>query len=73
MGGWNQAQAHAQFIANLADYKMNIQAAVEAARFTKKTFDGCDVEMESRIGQKVRDELTPRVIRSRPLDRFPPK
>ncbi len=58
MGGWNQAQAHAQFIANLADYKMNIQAAVEAARFTKKTFDGCDVEMESRIGQKVRDELT---------------
>jgi len=58
MGGWNQAQAHAQFVANLADYKMNLQSAVEAARFTKKTFDGCDVEMESRTGQKVRDELT---------------
>src|SRR5204862_2295018 len=28
MGGWNQSQAHAQFIANLADFKMNIQAAV---------------------------------------------
>ena len=30
MGGWNQAQAHAQFIANIADFKMNIQAAMEA-------------------------------------------
>jgi gamma-glutamyltranspeptidase / glutathione hydrolase len=58
MGGWNQAQAHAQFIANIADFKMNIQAAVEAARFTKYTFTGCDVEMENRINGKVRDELT---------------
>jgi gamma-glutamyltranspeptidase/glutathione hydrolase len=58
MGGWNQAQAHAQFIANIADFKMNIQAAVEAARFTKYTFTGCDVEMENRFNGKVRDELT---------------
>jgi gamma-glutamyltranspeptidase/glutathione hydrolase len=58
MGGWNQAQAHAQFIANIADFKMNIQAAVESPRFTKYTFSGCDVEMENRIGGKVRDELT---------------
>jgi gamma-glutamyltranspeptidase / glutathione hydrolase len=58
MGGWNQSQAHAQFVANLADYKMNIQAALEAPRFTKRTFDGCDVEMENRISGKVRDELT---------------
>jgi gamma-glutamyltranspeptidase / glutathione hydrolase len=58
MGGWNQSQAHAQFIANLADYNMNIQAALEAARFTKRTFAGCDVQMENRISQKVRDELT---------------
>jgi len=58
MGGWNQAQAHAQFIANIADFKMNIQAAVEAARFTKYTFAGCDVEMENRFNGKVRDELT---------------
>jgi gamma-glutamyltranspeptidase / glutathione hydrolase len=58
MGGWNQAQAHAQFIANIADFKMNIQAAVEAARFTKYTFTGCDVEMENRFSGKVRDELT---------------
>jgi len=60
MGGWNQSQAHAQFIANLADYKMNIQAALEAPRFTKRTFTGCDVQMESRISQKTRDELTAR-------------
>ena len=58
MGGWNQAQAHAQYIANLADFKMNIQAAMEAPRFTKYTFSGCDVMMESRFSQKVRDELS---------------
>jgi gamma-glutamyltranspeptidase / glutathione hydrolase len=57
MGGWNQSQAHAQFIANLVDFKMNIQSALEAARFTKLTFGGCDVEMENRIPKKVRDEL----------------
>jgi len=60
MGGWNQSQAHAQFIANLVDYKMNIQAALEAPRFTKRTFEGCDVQMESRFSGKVRDELTAR-------------
>ena len=58
MGGWNQSQAHAQFIANLADYKMNIQAALEAPRFTKRTFPGCDVRMESRFPPKTREELT---------------
>jgi gamma-glutamyltranspeptidase / glutathione hydrolase len=58
MGGWNQSQAHAQFVANLVDFKMNIQAALEAARFTKPTFSGCDVMMESRFGQNVRNELT---------------
>ena len=57
MGGWNQSQAHAQFIANVVDYKMNIQAAVEAPRFTKRTFSGCDVQMENRIPQRTRDEL----------------
>jgi gamma-glutamyltranspeptidase/glutathione hydrolase len=57
MGGWNQSQAHAQFIADLADFKMNIQAALEAPRFSKHSFAGCDVMMENRIPQKVRDEL----------------
>jgi gamma-glutamyltranspeptidase/glutathione hydrolase len=58
MGGWNQSQAHAQFVANLVDFEMNIQAALEAPRFTKQTFNGCDVMMENRIGQNVRNELT---------------
>jgi gamma-glutamyltranspeptidase/glutathione hydrolase len=58
MGGWNQAQAHAQFVANIVDYGMNIQGALEAARFTKGTFSGCDVQIESRVPAKVRDELT---------------
>lgn len=58
MGGWNQSQAHAQFIANLADFKMNIQSAVEAPRFVKFTFKGCDLMMENRFPQKTRDELT---------------
>ncbi|HEX2666186.1 MAG TPA: gamma-glutamyltransferase [Candidatus Acidoferrum sp.] len=57
MGGWNQSQAHAQFIANLVDFKMNLQAALEAPRFSKHSFGGCDVMMENRIPQKVRDEL----------------
>ena len=60
MGGWNQSQAHAQFVANVVDFKMNVQSALEAARFTKGTFEGCDVTMESRVPQAVRDELTRR-------------
>jgi gamma-glutamyltranspeptidase/glutathione hydrolase len=58
MGGWNQAQAHAQFVANVVDFQMNIQAALEAARFTKLTFEGVDVEMESRIPEATRAELS---------------
>jgi gamma-glutamyltranspeptidase / glutathione hydrolase len=58
MGGWNQSQAHAQFVANLVDFKMNIQAALEAPRFSKQTFGGCDVMMENRFSQTVRNELS---------------
>lgn len=60
MGGWNQAQAHAQFVANVVDYGMNVQAALEQPRFTKDTFDGCDVLMESSMPEAVRAELTKR-------------
>ena len=49
MGGWNQAQAHAQFVANIADFGMDIQEALEAGRFTKATFDGLDVDIESLV------------------------
>ena len=53
MGGFNQAQAHAQFVSNIADFHMNIQAALEAARFTKPTFSGCDLLMENGIAPQV--------------------
>ncbi len=58
MGGLNQPQAHVQFVSNMVDHGMNIQAALEAPRFTKKTFGGCDVLVESRITKEVRDGLT---------------
>jgi gamma-glutamyltranspeptidase/glutathione hydrolase len=60
MGGFNQGQAHAQFVANVVDFGMNIQAALEAARFTKHSFAGCDVEMENRIPTAVREALASR-------------
>jgi gamma-glutamyltranspeptidase/glutathione hydrolase len=57
MGGFNQAQAHAQFVSNVVDFGMNIQAALESPRFTKMTFNGCDVAMEDRIPEAVRKAL----------------
>jgi gamma-glutamyltranspeptidase/glutathione hydrolase len=57
MGGWNQSQAHVQFISNIVDHGMNIQAALEAPRVTKLTFVGRDVIMESRIPETVRRTL----------------
>jgi gamma-glutamyltranspeptidase/glutathione hydrolase len=60
MGGWNQAQAHAQFVANIVDYGMNVQAALEQPRFTKDTFAGCDVEMEQTIPAEIRAGLARR-------------
>jgi gamma-glutamyltranspeptidase / glutathione hydrolase len=60
MGGFNQAQAHAQFVSNVVDHQMNIQAALEAPRFTKYTFNGCDVMMEDRFPADIRATLTQR-------------
>jgi gamma-glutamyltranspeptidase / glutathione hydrolase len=60
MGGFNQAQAHAQFVSNVVDFGMNIQEALEAARFRKVTFAGCDVDLEDRVPLGVRDGLTAR-------------
>jgi gamma-glutamyltranspeptidase/glutathione hydrolase len=60
MGGWNQAQAHAQFVANIVDYGMNVQAALEQPRFSKDTFEGCDVQMEETVPADVRAALTQR-------------
>ena len=57
MGGWNQAQAHAQFVSNIVDFGMNVQGALDAPRFSKDTFEGCDVNFESRIPEATRKEL----------------
>lgn len=70
MGGWNQAQAHAQFVSDIVDHHMNIQAALEAPRFTKQTFGGCDVEIESRVPETVRAELELRGHRLQVLGSF---
>jgi gamma-glutamyltranspeptidase / glutathione hydrolase len=58
MGGWNQAQAHAQFVADVADFGMTLQQALEAGRFTKISFEGCDVQIESSVPAGVRSELS---------------
>jgi gamma-glutamyltranspeptidase/glutathione hydrolase len=58
MGGLNQPQAHAQFVSNIVDFGMNIQEALDAPRFTKPTFNGCDVLLECRIPEAVRTKLS---------------
>ena len=65
MGGWNQSQAHAQFVSNVVDHGMNIQAALEAPRFTKLTFEGCDLTMEDRVPASVRVALSAERTRDR--------
>src|SRR5580704_8458479 len=70
MGGWNQAQAHAQFVANIVDYGMNLQAALEEPRFSKDTFEGCDVQMEETIPADIRNGLMQRGHQIRLLEPF---
>jgi gamma-glutamyltranspeptidase/glutathione hydrolase len=57
MGGWTQSQAHAQFVSNIVDYGMTIQQALEAGRFVKNSFRGCDVNLEALIPGTARDAL----------------
>jgi gamma-glutamyltranspeptidase/glutathione hydrolase len=58
MGGANQPVAHAQFVSNIVDYGMNVQAALDAARFTVHPQRGCNIVIESRVAPDVRDKLT---------------
>lgn len=60
MRGMNQAQAQAQFVSNVADHGMNIQAALEAPRFSKITLGGNDVRIEARVPEQTRAELARR-------------
>ena len=57
MGGWTQSQAHAQFVSNIADYGMTIQQALEAGRFVKNSFRGCDVSIEALVPEAARNAL----------------
>ncbi|HEY1679393.1 MAG TPA: gamma-glutamyltransferase [Candidatus Sulfotelmatobacter sp.] len=60
MGGANQPLAHAQFVSNVVDYGMNLQAAMETARFTvSSNFNlSCKVLIEDRVPVEVRQQLT---------------
>ena len=58
MGGANQPLAHAQFVSNVVDYGMNIQEAVENARFTVSPQRGCNIVIESRVSPEVRQKLS---------------
>jgi gamma-glutamyltranspeptidase/glutathione hydrolase len=58
MGGMNQPLAHAQFVSNVADDHMNIQAAMEEARFTVSARLGCNILIESRAGPEAIAKLT---------------
>ena len=58
MGGSNQPLAHAQFVSSVVDYGMNVQTAVEAARFTIHGESlNCGIAIESRVKPEVLDEL----------------
>src|SRR5437588_3801581 len=58
MGGANQPLAHAQFVSNMVDYGMNIQAALEAPRFTVAGNQvSCDIVIESRVKPDVLQAL----------------
>jgi gamma-glutamyltranspeptidase/glutathione hydrolase len=58
MGGFNQPLAHAQFVSNIVDYGMNLQAALEAPRFTKLNASGCDVSIEMRVPAQTLQQLS---------------
>ncbi len=58
MGGANQPLAHAQFVSNVVDYGMNIQEAMENARFTVSPQRGCNIVIESRVPLEVRQKLS---------------
>ena len=56
MGGGMQAQGHVQFLINHLVFGMDLQQAMDAARF--RHIDGLRVALESPIGDDVRSALT---------------
>ena len=58
MGGANQPLAHAQFVSDVVDYGMNVQQALETARFTVHPERGCNIVIESRVTPETREKLS---------------
>ena len=56
MGGFHQAQAHAQFVSNLVDYDMGPQAALDHPRFDHN-HDSNVVALENGVPPDVQGEL----------------
>jgi gamma-glutamyltranspeptidase len=60
MGGPGQSYPDAQFVSNIADYGMNIQAAMDAPRFRGTSNNDCNLGIESRAAPTVLDGLRQR-------------
>jgi gamma-glutamyltranspeptidase/glutathione hydrolase len=60
IGGENQPQVHARLVSNIADFQMNIQAALDAPRFLNSGPTGCKTQIEQRIPAQVRQQLSSR-------------
>jgi gamma-glutamyltranspeptidase/glutathione hydrolase len=58
MGGDMQAQGHLQVVSNLVDYGLNIQEAIDAARF--HYLDADRVSLETELYESARAELSRR-------------
>lgn len=58
-GSWGIQQTSVQFLTNVLDYGMNIQAAIEAPRFRLES-EGTSASIESRVAPSVLDALEKR-------------
>ena len=70
-GSWGIQQTTTQFTTNFLDYKMNIQAAIEAPRF-RFQHAGTRVYMESRVPDRIRSGLVRRGHQIDVVDAFSP-
>ena len=57
MGGWNQAQAHAQFVANIADFDLHDPGSARSGPLHQARLPGCGVEIEALVPDATRAAL----------------